>query len=89
MGGLAWILPITPYAWAAAVANVAFPVAAAIGLAGPLLRARNRRNYFFVGVLLAFAGAAAAVHAERLGLLSRPAWAGIRLASTSCCSCSR
>ncbi len=78
--GLARILPITPYAWAAAVANVAFPVAAAIGLAGPLLRARNRRNDFFVGVLLAFAGAAAAVHAERLGLSSRPAWAGIRLA---------
>src|SRR5437867_5121856 len=45
------VLVLTPYAVAAAVLNVAFPLAAAVALAIPFLKARNKRNYFFVGLL--------------------------------------
>lgn len=61
------VLVMTPWSLAAALANVAFPLAAAIALAVPFVRARNRRNYFFVGLLLMMAGAAAVVHAARYG----------------------
>jgi uncharacterized protein involved in response to NO len=77
---LARVLPVTPWGAAAAAANVAFPLAAAAALAVPLVRSRNRRNYFFVAVLVGFAASAALVHAERLGVPLRPAWVGIRLA---------
>ncbi len=77
---LARVLPVTPWGTAAAAANVAFPLAAAAALAVPLARSRNRRNYFFVAVLVGFAASAALVHAERLGAPARPAWLGIRLA---------
>jgi uncharacterized protein involved in response to NO len=76
---LARVLVLTPFGWAAAIVNVAFPVAAAIGLAIPLWRARNRRNYFFVGLLLLIAVAAALVHAGGLGKVSLPSRAGLTL----------
>jgi uncharacterized protein involved in response to NO len=74
------VLVLTPYGWAAAAANIAFPFAAAVGLAIPFIKARNRRNYFFVGLLLMLSVAASLIHAERLGLTRLPAWAGIQLA---------
>ncbi|MCU0921261.1 MAG: NnrS family protein [Burkholderiaceae bacterium] len=74
------VLVLTPYGWAAAAANVAFPLAAALALAKPFLAARNRRNYFFVGLLLLLAAAALAVHLQWLGVVALPAWAGIQLA---------
>jgi uncharacterized protein involved in response to NO len=64
------VLVLTPYAVAAAVVTTAFPVAAAAALAVPFARARNRRNYFFVGVLLLMAAADAAMHASALGALA-------------------
>jgi uncharacterized protein involved in response to NO len=74
------LLVLTPWGWASAVVNAAFPLAAAIALAIPFFRARNRRNYFFV-VLLALLGLASlAVHLAQLGVLALPAWAGIQLA---------
>src|SRR3982751_1595899 len=45
------VLVLTPWAFAAAAANVAFPLAAAVALAIPFVKAGNRRNYFFVGLL--------------------------------------
>ncbi|MCC6197410.1 MAG: NnrS family protein, partial [Burkholderiales bacterium] len=45
------ILVLTPWTVAAAVVDAAFPMAAAIALAVPFLRSRNKRNYFFVGLL--------------------------------------
>lgn len=45
------VLVMTPYAMAAAVVNAAFPVAVAVAIGIPLYRARNVRNYFFVGLL--------------------------------------
>jgi uncharacterized protein involved in response to NO len=74
------VLGLTPFAVAAALADVAFPVAAAIGLAIPLWKARNRRNYFFVGLLLVLAGASATMHLDRLGWIALPGWASLALA---------
>ncbi|MFT7723628.1 MAG: NnrS family protein [Roseateles sp.] len=74
------VLVLTPHAVAAAVANVAFPLAAALGLAVPFLRAKNRRNYFFIALLVAFAAAAGWVHLAQLGVLAAPGWPGVQLA---------
>ena len=45
------MLVLTPWGWAAAVVNTAFPLAAAVALGIPFYKARNTRNYFFVGLL--------------------------------------
>jgi uncharacterized protein involved in response to NO len=41
------VLVLAPYATAAAIANVAFPVALAVGIGKAVVQSRNRRNYFF------------------------------------------
>lgn len=74
------VLALTPWGWAAAAANVAFPLAAAAGIGIPLWQSRNKRNYFFVGLLLVMALAAAAVHLALLGVIALPGWVGIRVA---------
>jgi uncharacterized protein involved in response to NO len=74
------ILVLTPFAWTAAVVNAAFPLACAVALAVPLVAARNRRNYFFIGLLLLLSGAAFAFHLSALGIIRTPAWIGIQLA---------
>ena len=74
------LLVLTPYGWLAALANVAFPLAAAVALATPFVKARNRRNYFFVGLLLLMAAACAAVHLTQLGVLDLPARHGLQTA---------
>ena len=74
------VLVLTPWGWAAAAANVAFPLAAAAALARPFVAARNRRNYFFVGLLMLLAVAALCVHLQLLGVASLPGWVGIQLA---------
>ncbi|CAN5151249.1 NnrS family protein [soil metagenome] len=74
------VLVLTPFGWAAAIANVAFPVAAAVGLAIPFIAARNQRNYFFIGLLVLMAAAALGVHLAQLGVTPLPGWIGIQLA---------
>ena len=73
------ILVLSPWGWLAAGVNVAFPLAVATALAIPLYRARNRRNYFFVALLLLMAAAQLVVHLDALGVLHIPGWAGIAL----------
>jgi uncharacterized protein involved in response to NO len=73
------VLVLTPFAWAAAAANIAFPLAAALALAIALIKGSNRRNYFFVALLTLMAVAAGGVHLAQLGLVHLPAWAGIQL----------
>ena len=73
------VLVLTPWGWAAALVNAAFPIAAAIGLAVPLVKARNRRNYFFVGLLVAMGVAQFALHLAQLGVLTLPGWVGVQL----------
>ncbi|MER2516051.1 MAG: NnrS family protein [Candidatus Accumulibacter phosphatis] len=66
------VLMLTPYAMAAAIANAALPVAAAIALAIPLWKSRNQRNYFFVPLLMLLGAAVLAMHLSWLGLLVWP-----------------
>jgi len=73
------VLVLSSFGWAAAVVNVAFPLAAAVALAIPFFKARNRRNYFFVGLLALLAVAAGLIHLTQLGLVSLPSWAGLQL----------
>jgi len=74
------VLVLTPYGWAAAVVNVAFPLAAAIGLAIPFIAARNQRNYFFIALLLLMAAAVLGIHLAQLGVTTLPGWIGIQVA---------
>jgi uncharacterized protein involved in response to NO len=80
---LLWVagrtLVLTPFGWTAAMVNTAFPLAAAAGLARALVGARNRRNYFFVGLLLLLGAAQLGVHLVQLGALELPGWLGIRV----------
>jgi len=84
LAGLAalWIagrlLVLTPFAWTAAVVNVAFPLVAAIALAIPFVKAKNQRNYFFIGLLLAMSVASGFVHLSQLGVVSFPSWIGLQ-----------
>jgi uncharacterized protein involved in response to NO len=74
------VLVLSPYGWAAAVANTAFPALAAVALGIAFAASRNRRNYFFVALLGLLALAALAVHLDHLGVLAFPAWLGLQLA---------
>ncbi len=75
---LARVLVLTPYGWAAAVANTAFPLAAAVALAVPFFAARNRRNYFFVALLVLLSAASLLVHLGQLRVITLPGWLGIQ-----------
>jgi uncharacterized protein involved in response to NO len=70
---------LTPYPAAAAVINALFPVAAAIGLAVPLARSANRRNYFFVALLVLLGALALAIHLARIGLVVLPQRASLQV----------
>jgi uncharacterized protein involved in response to NO len=74
------VLVLTPFALAAALVNIAFPLAAAVALGIPFVRAGNRRNYFFVALLGLLAAAAALVHGSQLRGLDLSAWPGIQVA---------
>ncbi|MBS0446874.1 MAG: NnrS family protein [Proteobacteria bacterium] len=85
LGGLAalWVaaraLVLTPYAVAAAVVNVAFPLAAAVALAIPFIKAGSKRNYFFIALLVLLAFAAGFIHLTQLGIIAAPAWPGLQV----------
>ncbi|HEY8706620.1 MAG TPA: NnrS family protein, partial [Burkholderiaceae bacterium] len=74
------VLVLTPFGWAAAIVDAAFPFAAAAALAVPFWAARNRRNYFFVGLLVLLGAADLAIHLSQLGVLALPAWLGLQIA---------
>lgn len=74
------VLVLTPWGWAAALANVAFPWATAAALAVPFVRARNRRNYFFIGLLVLIGAAAGAFHLAELGEIAPVARSALQLA---------
>ncbi|HEY7742830.1 MAG TPA: NnrS family protein [Burkholderiales bacterium] len=66
------ILVLMPWGTAAAAVNAAFPLALAIAIAIPLLRVRNVRNYFFVGLLALMSALIAALHLALLGMAALP-----------------
>ena len=74
------VLVLTPFGWAAALVNAAFPLAAAIALAVPFIASGNKRNYFFVALLLLMSLATLAVHLDHLEVLALPGWLGIQVA---------
>jgi uncharacterized protein involved in response to NO len=73
------ILVMTPWNTAAASVNAAFPLALAAAIAIPLLRARNARNYFFVGLLALMSVLVAALHLALLGMAALPPNIGLVL----------
>ena len=73
------VLVATPWVTAAAAVNGAFPLAVAAGLAVPLARARNRRNFVFVALLAALAVLALAVNLARYDVIAWPAHAGLQV----------
>ena len=60
------VLVLTPYHVPATIVNVAFPLAVAAAIAVPLVKAGNRRNYFFIALLVAVACADLAFHLSQL-----------------------
>jgi uncharacterized protein involved in response to NO len=73
------VLALTPWTAAAAIASAAFPIAAAVALAVPFVRSRNTRNYFFIGLLLAFGLVELAVQLALADAAPWPARAGLRV----------
>jgi len=73
------VLVLTPFGWAAAVVDTAFPLAAAVALAIPFWASRNKRNYFFVGLLVLMGAANLAIHLSQLGVITLPPFIGIQI----------
>lgn len=70
------VLVLTPYGWATAAAKTAFSLAAAVVLARIFIAGSNRRNYFFIALLVPMAAAALMVHLNKLGVVRLPdGWA--------------
>jgi uncharacterized protein involved in response to NO len=74
------VLVLTPFALTAAAVNAAFPVAVAVAIGIPLWRARNVRNYFFVGLLVLVGALILAVHLAWQGRFDLSPHAGLQLA---------
>jgi uncharacterized protein involved in response to NO len=73
------VLVLTPFATASALANAAFPLAVAVAIGIPLVRARNRRNYFFVALLVLQGFAVLAFHLAQARLFAWPPGASLQL----------
>jgi len=73
------LLVLSPWPLLAAAADTAFALAAALGLALPLVAARNRRNYFFVVLLLGMGAANLVFHLTMAGVLELPLQFGLQL----------
>ena len=73
-------LMLTPLGTAAALVNAAFPLALAVAIGIPLVRSRNVRNYFFVGLLVLMGGLIVALHLASQGTFEFPPRMGLQLA---------
>lgn len=73
------VLVLTPYAMAAALVNAAFPAAVALAIGIPLVRGDNRRNYFFVGLLLLMSAMILILHLAYQGWLKIPPRMGLQV----------
>ena len=74
------VLVLTPLDMLAAVVNAAFPVAVAVAIGVPLLRSRNVRNYFFMGLLALMGVLILAVHLALQGRFELSPRLGLQLA---------
>jgi uncharacterized protein involved in response to NO len=73
------VLVLTPFAVASAVVDAAFPLALAVAIGVPIVRSRNRRNVFFLGLLILLAGADLAFHLAQADAIAWPARAGLQV----------
>ncbi len=72
------VLVFTPWPLAAAIVNALFPLAVAAGIAVPLFASGNRRNYFFVALLVGASAAVLALHLSSMGMLQWPERASLQ-----------
>ncbi|HYC35557.1 MAG TPA: NnrS family protein [Usitatibacter sp.] len=72
------VLVLTPFDMAAALVNAAFPLAVAVGIGIPLLGSGNKRNYFFLALLVGASAAALLFHLAEMGRIEWPARAGLQ-----------
>ena len=77
---LARVLAFTPWPLATALANAGFAIAVAIGIGVPIVRAHNRRNYFFIGLFGLFALLALLAQATLQGIVRIDPLPALRLA---------
>lgn len=73
------VLALTPWGVAAAAANAGFAWCSAWALWRALRAGGNRRNYFFVALLVVMGFGSIAVHLSQQGWLPLPPWAGLQL----------
>ena len=73
------VMVLTPFAVASALVNAAFPLALAVAIGRPLVAAGNRRNYFFIVLLVGLGAIELAVHGTELDRLHLPASFGLQL----------
>jgi uncharacterized protein involved in response to NO len=67
------ILVLTPWTAIAVTVDVGFAIAAAVGIAVPLIASRNQRNYFFIALILAMGAANLLFHLAMAGVVRIPA----------------
>ncbi len=74
------VLVLTPFAMAAALVNAAFPLAVAVAIGIPLVRTKNARNYFFIGLLVMLAALDLAFHLALQSVFEWPPRFSLQLA---------
>jgi len=74
------VLVLTPYAIAAAAINTLFPLAVAVGIGVPLVRSGNRRNLFFIALLVLIAIGELATHLALLDIVALSDRLGVQAA---------
>ena len=81
---LAWlaarVLVFTPWTELAAFADAAFALAAAAGIAVPLIASGNRRNYFFVALLVLLGAVNLCFYLAKDDVLDVPVGVGLQIA---------
>ncbi|MHB8354184.1 MAG: NnrS family protein [Burkholderiales bacterium] len=74
------VLVLTPFSTTATLINAAFPAAVAVAIGIPLLRTRNVRNYFFVGLLVLMSALIFVMHLASQGVIELSPHLGLQLA---------
>ena len=81
---LAWlaarVLVFTPWTELAAIADAAFALAAAAGIAVPLIASGNRRNYFFIALLVLLGAVNLCFYLAKDDVLDAPVGVGLEIA---------
>ena len=73
------VMVLTPFDVASALVNAGFPLALAVAIGRPLVAAGNRRNYFFIVLLVALSAIEILVHGAELEWVRLPETIGLQL----------